>query len=305
MDRSQGPSGLSGSGPEISNGFQHPEKSPSYLNVEFRSSPRSSVEKQKQLPLVPIGTNGGPSVPAKPAFRTAFASLSLHMWDRMRLLNFPPHIVDLVRDIIRRTWPGGVQDQRPYAGSFEFKLTGYPWRGHSEEGMHARRLVRTILAELFAQGWVLAFSTDVSKKQNDIDTMLFRYQDPAPAPCEWMSISFSRSDRLRLIDAPQDMIANVVQLLQSATQKQEPFYMPGIFELKLWGNPWWATGEETMDARRLLLQLVQCLEEHGFTVYASIDQKSGAGGDNGGRETDTWHCCRRIGWVPGEPVFHA
>ncbi len=41
----------------------------------------------------------------------------------------------------------------------------------------------------------------------DKDSCLFRHQHPAPPPCAWMSISFNRGDRLRLIGAPQEIIA--------------------------------------------------------------------------------------------------
>jgi hypothetical protein len=49
----------------------------------------------------------------------------------------------------------------------------------------------------------------------------------------------------------------------------------GVYEVKLRGSPWMATGTETMQARELLLIMLEVLEEHGWTVYASVDQKNG------------------------------
>jgi len=238
------------------------------------------------------------------SFRTAFASLSLHMTDRIRLLQFPIPIIQTVQTAIVKSWPRGIQGTRDYYGSREFKLRGNPWSGQSEEAVHSRRLMCTVLAALFDAGWLLRLSTDVSKKQMDKDTLIFRQQVPAPAPCEWMCISFSRSDRLRFIDAPADFVKYMLQKLQRDTQSHSP-HMPGVYELKLRGTPWNADGDETMYARKLLLVLIAGLEEYGFTVYASIDQKTGPGGDSRRSETDTWHCCRTIGWMPGMPVFHA
>jgi hypothetical protein len=60
--------------------------------------------------------------------------------------------------------------------------------------------------------------------------------------------------------------------------------MPGVYEIKCYGSPWLASGEETMRAREMLLILMEELEEEGWTVYASIDQES-SGGNYG--ETDT------------------
>jgi hypothetical protein len=50
----------------------------------------------------------------------------------------------------------------------------------------------------------------------------------------------------------------------------------------------------------LALILLECLEQHGFSLYASVDQDNG----RGGRGMDTWHCCRPVDWRPGEPVYH-
>jgi len=77
--------------------------------------------------------------------------------------------------------------------------------------------------------------------------------------------------------------------------------LPGVYKFKLHGSPWRAFGEETMDTRRLLLVLLEVLEEFGFTVYGSIDQKIGVEG----RDLDTWHCCRSKAWQRGMPVFHS
>jgi len=76
----------------------------------------------------------------------------------------------------------------------------------------------------------------------------------------------------------------------------------GIYELKFAGCPWRASGGETMDVRKILMVLMELLEAHGFTVYASIDQKVSTGEIS---ETDTWHVCRTIGWNPSMPVYHA
>jgi hypothetical protein len=135
------------------------------------------------------------------AFQTRFASVSLHMTDRLRFLNFPVPIIDKCRTSIRTTWRRGIQAERLYGGSHEFKVFGKPWQGvGSEDAIAARRLVCAVLRTLHAEGWVLTLSTDVSKKTTDKDTLLFRHQIPSPAECEWSSIAFSRSCHLKFID---------------------------------------------------------------------------------------------------------
>lgn len=160
-----------------------------------------------------------------------------------------------------------------------------------------------LLNTLHTHGWIMTLSTDISRKITDKDTLLFRHQVPAPSPCDWMTVAFSRRDKLRFIDAPAAIHSTFIALLGSdIIQSYGPHGLPGVFDFKLRGVPWRATGEDTMVARALLLKLLEGLEGDGWTVYASIDQKATVRDDIS--ETDTWHCCRLKGWVRGSPVYH-
>lgn len=134
------------------------------------------------------------------AFQTRFASLSMHMEDRLRFLCFPQEIVNICRQTIGAVWRRGIQSEREYGGSHEFKVYGNPWRGMGDEAVDARRLICALLGTLHGQGWVMTLSTDISKKNWDKDTLLFRHQVPAPAGCDWCCIGFSRNDRIKFID---------------------------------------------------------------------------------------------------------
>lgn len=240
-------------------------------------------------------------IAVQPSFRTNFASVSLHMSDRIRLMQFPQEVCDAVRNSLRETWPQGIQAEREYNGSLEFKMKGWPWSPSGEDAIFARRLTRGIMATLYAHGWILYLASDISMKQGDKDNLFFRHQDPAPAPCEWFSTTFSRGDRLRLIDAPQALVDDAIALLQPHTQKHEPYRVAGVYEIKFNGYPFMASGGNTMLSRMMCLQLFALFEQHGYTVYASIDQKYG--GENG-TECDSWHLSRTANWQHGAPVYH-
>ncbi|KAF2262908.1 hypothetical protein CC78DRAFT_294841 [Lojkania enalia] len=218
------------------------------------------------------------------AFQTHFASLSMHMEDRLRFLQFPPNIVEICRQTIKTIWMRGIQTERLYAGSQEIKLYGKPWRGHADEAIAARRLICRLLAALHGEGWVLTLSTDISKKNADKDTLLFRHQNPAPAECDWCCIGFSRSDRIRFIDVPAEVYNIFASKLPNNRLQSRGQHSPGVYEFKIYGRPWWADGTDTMIVRGMLLSLLEALEEEGWTVYASIDQKNS--GENY-TETDT------------------
>ncbi|EDU46564.1 hypothetical protein PtrEW4_003677 [Pyrenophora tritici-repentis] len=236
--------------------------------------------------------------------QTTFASLSLHMEDRLRFLRFPAPILTTCTATILAHWPPGIQQERPYATSHEIKLNGYPWRGYGQEAAQARRLMKALLSTLHSNGWILTLNTDITKTATDKDTLVFRYQSPAPPEHEWCCVAFSRQDRLRFVDAPASLYAELEARLGGSGEewvKGQGEYAEGIWEFKLVGHPWQATGTTTMRVRELLIVLVEMLEAEGWGVYASIDQKSGAAQGTSG--TDTWHCCRVKGWEKGMPVY--
>ncbi|KAF4571744.1 hypothetical protein EYR40_008268 [Pleurotus pulmonarius] len=258
-----------------------------------------------------------------PAFRTTFACMSMNSTyaaspsarltplvhshhrhsDLLRLIQFPPEPARIVRNAITQSWPRGIKEERDYHGAHEFKLKGNPWSGQGTEAVPSRIFMCQVLADLYNAGWVLFASTDISKNGMDKDSCLFRYQQPAPPPCSWMSISFNRGDRLRLIGAPQEIIAPFGRVMGPLLQK-EGFIEHGAYEFKCKGWPWYAMGGDTVATRVLLLRILELLERFGFSLYASIDQSIGAGGDATTSETDTWYCCRQLSWTPGAPVFH-
>jgi hypothetical protein len=66
------------------------------------------------------------------------ACLTLNWTDRIRLIRFPPAIIDAVRQAIRVSWRRGLQNERMYAGAYEFKLAGNPWYGQGCEAVESR-----------------------------------------------------------------------------------------------------------------------------------------------------------------------
>lgn len=205
-----------------------------------------------------------------PVFQTQFAAMSMHMSDRLRFLQFPMEVTQAVQNVVAGSWHQGIQEHREYYGSYEIKMRGNPWRGYGDESVYARRLMYRIFEALFNLGWVLSISTDVSKKQLDKDTLIFRQQNPTPQLCTWMSVAFSKQDRIRFIDAPVELIQHFIPILAPVTQAHGNYKLPGVYEFKIRGCPWFASGGATMETRKLLLVLMAGLEAHGFTVYASV-----------------------------------
>ncbi|KAK2590596.1 hypothetical protein QQS21_011719 [Conoideocrella luteorostrata] len=242
-------------------------------------------------------------------FRTSFGSLSLHMSDRIRVIQFPSEDVDAIRATILRCWVKGIQAERPYSVSREFKLRGNPWIGvgTGPDAVPAQILMRELFACLYERGWIMTASTDISRKKGDKDTLIFRKQPVPPPKAEWMAISFKAGDRLRFLGAPRDLTSAFSGLLASLRllqRESDKSTAANHHEFKLHGYPWAATGEETMTTRLLILRLVELLELHGWSLYASIDQNNGPAGDSKLSETDCWYCVKSTDWVPGSFIIH-
>jgi len=278
---------------------------PSYSARPDRSTNDNQAEKQTSSSTSPTTQPQQSNQPGPvPTFQSKFASLSLHQHDKIRLLDFPDEAVEVIKQVVQTGWPYGLQDSRTVHNSLELKLKGLPWLGPGSDSMHARRFMRKLFEALFDAGWILSLSTDVSKKTKDKDTLIFRYQNPPPKPRDWICVAFSKKDRLRVMDAPAELLDAIYEGIQDQIQEKESHPMSDVWEVKLKGWPWYSgRGDDIMNARRLLLRLFALLESHGFTVYASVDQKADL--DSEKSETDTWHCCRPKDWEAGAPVYHA
>ncbi|KAF2878519.1 hypothetical protein BDV95DRAFT_624938 [Massariosphaeria phaeospora] len=252
------------------------------------------------VPPLPQYTQSAHQAPPT-RFQTRFASLSLHQENRVRFLHFPQQVINLCRDAIRATWPKGIDSEQDYAGAWEIKTNGHPWGGFRDQS-ESSRVVCAMLKTLHEQGRVMTLTTDVTKKEFDKDTLVFRHQAPAPAPCDWFSVAFSKYDRLTLQDAPHEVHRLLIDRLQQSNGYKVEKHgeeAPGIYELNLNGNPWVGEGKDTVRVRELVLTLIETLDSEGWTVYASMSQKTAANGT----DNDTWYCCRPKGWT-GAPVYH-
>lgn len=161
--------------------------------------PSFNGTQQQQAPQPAPAYASVSSYQAPPPFQTHFASMSMHSTEDLRFLHFPSQVVEQCRNTVLSVWRGGIQHEGMYGNPQEFKLSGYPWSAMGSDAVDARRLIAALPGTLHSIGWILSLNTDVSKSPDDKDTLIFRYQSPAPSPCDWCSISFSQSDKIRLI----------------------------------------------------------------------------------------------------------
>ncbi len=241
-----------------------------------------------------------PTAPAYLAFKPTFASISLYNGDCIRILQFPQKDIDMLRGVIKQSWVKGIQKERLfYSSCYEFKLRGNPWNGSAwtgSESIPSRILMREIFAYLFSVGWILYTSND--------DTLIFRQQQTSPPECDWISITFHRNDRLRLIGASRELIASFRDMLKSMELLQDEFWKEmenNAWEFKIKGYPWLFLGEDMVKGSLLLLRIVETLETHGWSLYSNTRRR--LSGQNGMISfSNGWFCVKDKQWATGMPI---
>ncbi|KAF9424136.1 hypothetical protein BGZ94_008102 [Podila epigama] len=188
--------------------------------------------------------------------------------DKVRLIGTPSDITAPLRSSIVHSW-GTIQRESNYAGAHEFKLLGSPWNSQGPDSVRARRLVTAILYTMARAGWNLIQATDVSQKKEDKDTFFFEFKTPDPE-IEMFTVSFNKTDRIRVLDAPPMM-----QLVKHAIETQWKYGIQkeqdycGSLEVKLQGNPFRTRGDEFVFCRMMLAQMIANFKGVGFQLYAS------------------------------------
>ena len=167
------------------------------------------------------------SIPSLPVSSSVYASISLNWTDKLRLHQFPAPITRSIADQLRASWPPGIQAEQVYArDSYEYKLKGTPFGAFgAQEEVGSRRLVRDVLAFLYARGWTLVTPLSHSRHARSKDSLIFKQRrqtdggkgmgpaggDVVPPPAvEWLVVAPTGGDRLRVIsDGPvrRDVVA--------------------------------------------------------------------------------------------------
>lgn len=202
-----------------------------------------------------------------------FMVVGLSSTDTLMVLNAPADLHQTFKDVLDKTWPRGIQRWSYENSVLLIKLKGTPWHPDGDETVHSRQLLQTLVNDLQARQWSLYGNSNLKSGTN---TLFFEHNPNIalgqPTPPHF-TISLNKHDTLRLISTPESLISAVRDVIQTCWRKgiqQESRYFES-WEFKLKGNPWWASGEEAVDSRYLILKLIESMQAYGWSVIASID----------------------------------
>lgn len=132
-----------------------------------------------------------------------------------------------------------------------------------------------------------------------IDSLVFRKQEPAPSPCDWIAVSFDSNDKLKIIGSPPpELVTRLLQAFSVEIQRHEA--TADRVKIKFWGHPWTPSGQDTVTTSLKLLSLLEVLEICGFTLYGTV----GARHEDDTASADIMVCQRQKDWIPGAPILH-
>ncbi|KAL5342657.1 hypothetical protein BJX70DRAFT_268762 [Aspergillus crustosus] len=224
---------------------------------------------------------------------TRFAMLSLSSSDKIRFIRFPEPITALASEVVLGLWPKGIQKVQRYDDSLELKLKGNPLaHGYDEEKVAIRVTLMGILNSFAKEGWLVAPAGRVARMGNysswgQKDSLIFHYQQPRAH--SWLCISFDSADLLHLINAPTQLATALINYFGDRVEACNKDFVSGNFELKFKGTPWTkSNGKGSVQSRLIVLDLMQCLEEQGYTMCTALDIDGGSGGSNYQSNGELW-----------------
>ncbi|WVQ82223.1 hypothetical protein IAT38_004351 [Cryptococcus sp. DSM 104549] len=219
----------------------------------------------------------------------SFACLHMQYSDTLRLIGVTHKVCEEVDRAIVRGWGNGIQRKKQLEGAFEWKLWGHPWPITNIDPVPTRRLLLFILRALSTNGWELHTATFLSTLVYDRNSLILRSCPPRDR--SFFVIHFTRGDKVRLIDHPDDGVQDAFEEAMKTWPAGIQYKGPegGCYKVKLKGNPWSPPpGIETTQARVLACTLLAKMEEVGYELVGSVDV-------NSDQRLDTWIFANMLG----------
>ncbi|KAK1141040.1 hypothetical protein N8T08_009613 [Aspergillus melleus] len=226
-----------------------------------------------------------------------YALISIAWTDRIRLLRFPEHTTERISAVLRAAWPKGIQHVKLVADHPEIKLKGNPFSyAQDDEKIAIRRCFLEIFDVLAQEGWgvhpVLAGTGRIGTFGSKAEKDCIVFQRQPAQRLSWMCVSFDSSSYIHLINSPPEFGQSIIQVFGDRVEKCNRDLVSGNFEIKFRDGPWSGSFKNAVSSRLIILDVLRCLEEHGYALCASVDFDNGSGGSVYKSSANTWFCCR-------------
>ena len=180
-----------------------------------------------------------------------FVCVGLSSTDKLMIINLPTQLIETFKQTVRRNWTRGIQNESYQNGVLEIEMCGFPWVSTDEQSIMAKVLLQNLVGYFYQHQY--SFAVNVNLKST-ADSLFFRHDPDLPAGSfpQLCTISLNRTDRLRILCAPEPIITiirGVIQSVWSPGTIQNEKDHHGSWEFKLSGNPWYSSKGESVMAR--------------------------------------------------------
>ena len=231
-----------------------------------------------------MGCGASTIVPTPEGFE--YFSLTFHWVDIIRLIHAKPRTSALVKKCLLNHWIGKkkISDQSVYYGAMDFEVQGRPFaKGTGQtETIASKVSICHMLEYLMADGWRIVVSSDMSRIMDQTAWWLRQYPVKSKRPAHVCTLSLSATDQLQLLRANEDLYDAMKGALKKEYSKpiqgelDEIDLGKGNFMVKLKGNPWASEGQEGMEARKFLLEMIRRFQALGYFPYNTANLKGTA-----------------------------
>ena len=210
--------------------------------------------------------------------KTSIICISLNETDKLRVLG-PEEVWPHVDAMIQKFWPFGVKREGVYNNSYEYVLKGEPFGSMQSNGVEAyytAGLINGIFSALYHLGYIFIAAIDSGNRDSDINALYFRYalseiQEEENVNRQFFAISLNKTDRIRLVSVLPDLAASIKSIMPDLWPYgiKKVKESKGSVEFTLNGNPWNSEGEESLEARELIGNLIHVLSTYNWHFYAN------------------------------------
>ena len=168
-------------------------------------------------------------------------------------------------------------------GAIQIILPELPFKTKSfQRSANIGKLFIIRLLELMnASGYDFQFSSDLSRWK-DQSSLFFKKSPNANRGRPWkriVCVAPGNSDRLILMNHDQQVIDAVQSAITNTWQPGVQDFNEGMHEnitfheFKLHGNPWFSEQDESVEARKLLLDIIKRMAVIGYRFHANVNIK--------------------------------
>lgn len=210
---------------------------------------------------------------------TSIICLSLDSTDLIRVFG-DEKIYAIIKHSVIKAWNKGLQHEEITDKYCEFKLYGNPWDDSifdDSDTFHIPFFILDLINNLYKSGWLFFGAINSVKKNKSVNSLYFRREEIPINEAEhtrFFAMSLHSSDEIRFYKLDKDLkslISSTDHGLANLWTKGIQFKgtIEHVLDFKLKGNPWDSNGEEAVESRRLINNLLNLFDLQGWGLYAT------------------------------------